>query len=533
MKEKAFKTLILITFFSSAKILMADHITVSGPVSGEWNADTVFVADDIYVPENTTLHIAPGTIVQFLGNFPVSVDGAIIADGSPDGRIIFQPADTAGFSVDSVPDGGWGGIRFDHVRITNDPSVFEYCHFMFGKKVSTDPLTGNGGAVFIKDYNNVTIENCLFDHNFATYNGGAVYLDSADITISRSTFTFNRCGPAIAPWGYGGAICSDNSSPEIRWNVFENNYSTGVGGALAVRYKDCNVYNNVFDGNASGLGGGFGFLHIPEINHRVNNNLIVNNSAAYFGGGVASLVASPIYINNTIAYNSAMYGGGFYCKDSVSPDFYNTVIWGNTAGVGPQGYLFEVYSQADFFYCDVEGGPSQFGGSGGGEAFFGAYEECLDTIPEFAGEGDFPFALDDNSPLIDLGSADTTGFFLPETDLAGAPRQFGRQLDIGAYEWYFVGIGNQVEAEGQVKLWPNPFNEFVLIEINMNRRDDVVVEVINVNGRINFMKRYDHLEEGKNILMVETRDFSEGLNLIRIKAEDMNCSVKAVKSLHR
>jgi predicted outer membrane repeat protein len=160
----------------------------------------------------------------------------------------------------------------------------------------------------------VRISNCLFQENFATYNGGAVYLDSANIMINRSLFTFNRAGLGVAPWGYGGAICSDNSNPGIFWNIFENNSSTGVGGGLAVRFTDCPVYNNVFTGNYSALGGGFGFLHITECIHRISCNMIAENAATYFGGGVANLDVSPVYINNTIAFNQSVYGGDFIAR---------------------------------------------------------------------------------------------------------------------------------------------------------------------------------------------------------------------------
>ena len=204
------------------------------------------------------------------------------------------------------------------------------------------------------------------------------------------------------------------------------------------------------------MGGGFGFLHIPEIHYHISNNLVDGNFAVYFGGGVANIEASPVYINNTIVYNQAVYGGGFYCKDSISPGFYNTIIWGNTAAVGAQGYLFEIYSQADFFNCDVQDGPASFGGSGGGVAFSGAFEKCLDTIPGFIGSGEYPYALNDTSACIDMGSSDTTGFMLPETDLAGNPRIFNDIIDMGAYEWFTVGVKDEYGDDSQVKVWPNP-----------------------------------------------------------------------------
>jgi hypothetical protein len=374
------------------------------------------------------------------------------------------------------------------------------------------------------------INECRFTDNYAIYNGGALALDSASISIYNSVFTRNRSGLTVSPWGYGGAVCSDNSNPEIRWNVFTNNSSTGVGGGLSVRYKDCNVYNNIFSGNVSGLGGGLCVLHITEINHRVNNNLIADNYANFFGGGVASLDASPVYINNTIAYNHAMYGGGFYCKDSVSPDFYNTIFWGNTAGVGPTGYLFEVYSQADFFNCVVEGGPMQFGGSGGGEAFFGTYEQCIDLDPEFLGYGDFPYQLEmDSSPCIDSGTPDTSGFFLPEYDLAYLPRIWSVFIDMGAYEAVWEGLPDFPGNSG-INVWPNPTTGKFKVQSAKCKDGVQKVEMVDIFGKVVFIQE---AQSDTDPVEFDISQLSPGIYLARITLGNSTVTRRIVKVSHR
>jgi len=462
---------------------LADNITVQGEVSGQWNTDTVFVAGDITISNGQSLLVNPGTHVLFQGSFVFNIQGSIQALGTANDSICFQAADTAGFSVDTLSDGGWRGIRFDQTRITNPASAFAYCRFSFGKNADADPAQGNGGAICVRAFDAVEIGNCYFADNFARYNGGAISLDSADIAIHDCYFTRNRCGLIVSPWGYGGAVSSDNSSPDIRRNVFSGNSSTGIGGALAVRYKDCDIYNNVFTGNYSGLGGAIGILHIPECTHRINTNLIVANTAEFFGGGVSNNNASPYYINNTIISNTAAYGGGFYCKDSVSPGFYNTIIWGNTAAVGNQGYLFEVYSQAGFFNCDVEGGPSQFGGSGGGEAFFGAFEQCIDEDPRFLGWGDFPYQLDPAlSPCVDAGSTDTSGYMLPEYDLAMLPRVWFGAVDIGAFEVVYEGV--EEGKWGMIVLYPNPTGGVFSLKSLVVSLQSSVIEIIDIYGKV-------------------------------------------------
>lgn len=506
----------------------ADNITVQGEVSGHWVFDTVFISGDVIIPDGEYVMIHPGVRVIFQGVYEFKVEGSVRAEGWVQDSIYFTMADTAGFHVDTMAVGGWKGLRFDNNRLSNDSSLFSYCNFEFGKVVDTNLVNGSGGAVYVNHYDKVRFRKCTFVHNFAAFNGGAIYLDSANIVIRECVFQQNRAGLSVAPWGYGGAICSDNSSPEIYWNVFQNNSSTGVGGALAVRFKDCNIYNNMFTGNYSALGGGFGILHIPECTHRINTNLVAENASTFFGGGVANIDASPFYINNTIVDNQAIYGGGFYCKDSVSPDFYNTIIWGNTASVGPQGYLFEVYSQADFFYCDIQDGPMLFGGSGGGMAFSGAYESCIEANPEFLGTGLHPYELGWDSPCYDAGSNDTTGFSLPGADLAGNPRLSHAFIDIGAYEVVWVGV--EAWRQGSVEVWPNPTAGKFQITNSRHQTNSKLeiqkVEIIDINGII-VLRSNCQLPTVNSQLDIS--HFPDGIYIARIFSGDQVVCKKLIK----
>jgi predicted outer membrane repeat protein len=276
-------------------------------------------------------------------------------------------------------------------------------------------------------------------------------------------------------------------------------------------------------------------LHIPESTHRINTNLFAENIALYFGGGVANVNASPVYINNTIADNSATYGGGFYCKDSISPDFYNTIFWGNTAAVGPTGYFFEAFSQADFYYCVVEGGPAQFGGSGG-VAFSGAFEQCLDENPQFQGNGEYPYELTWASPCYERGSPDTTDLYLPETDLADNPRLSHGFIDMGAYEVVWVGIGDMETGRGgdrergrqgdreridDVKIWPNPCTDHVFIEVSAEESGTITIEVFDISGRKLKEISRPNSEKGKQQFYITSNDLGAG-KLFSIKISLVN-----------
>jgi hypothetical protein len=146
---------LFILFYTLLSIISrADNITVSDTVSGNWSADTIFVIDDIIVAFGSSLNIEPGVRVLFNYHVSMNIDGSISAIGLSDQHIFFGIQDTTGFSNDTIPKGGWKGIRFDNTR-SSDTSVFEYCNFSCGKAVDTDSLIMNGGALSINHFNKV------------------------------------------------------------------------------------------------------------------------------------------------------------------------------------------------------------------------------------------------------------------------------------------------------------------------------------------------------------------------------------------
>jgi len=85
MKHKNFSTLaLLLTLTVIQASAFADHITVSGDVSGEWNTDTVRVNGDLRIPDGENLLIQPGTIVEFQGSFLFNIEGSVTAMGLDD-----------------------------------------------------------------------------------------------------------------------------------------------------------------------------------------------------------------------------------------------------------------------------------------------------------------------------------------------------------------------------------------------------------------------------------------------------------------
>jgi parallel beta-helix repeat protein len=240
--------------------------------------------------------------------------------------------------------------------------------------------------------------------------GGAIYVYSYDkVLISHSTFSNND-----ADWWGGGVYC-DNSNIEIQYCTFQNNSAVCGGG---IKIDDCGPI--------------------------LVNNLITNNSAAN-AGGIFFVNSNTTLINNTIVNNSDM---GIWFQDNSDPTFRNTIIYGSTVN---EVYLESNSDDPNFYYCDIEGGTSWFGGPGAGGNFTGDYENCIDANPQFVGSGDHPYDISEDSPCINTGDPNTTTTDVGEYDLSAESRIQQGIIDIGAYETYKYPDGfpgNALEFDG-------------------------------------------------------------------------------------
>ncbi|MBQ7813625.1 MAG: hypothetical protein IJ387_03920, partial [Thermoguttaceae bacterium] len=177
-------------------------------------------------------------------------------------------------------------------------------------------------------------------------------------------------------------------------------------------------------------------------------NCVVSDNTASYGGGVYSRYDEDTltFINCAITDNEALNGGGvyLYCSEETTT-FTNCVIAGNIATYYGSGvYLRE--SEATLFNSIValNQGNAEVGSS---ESAVKAY--CtLSSYSEWNGgsdnyvfnpsqplfkdaaNGDYTLAT--NSQALDKGNdAYVVGYL---TDLAGKPRVFGSNVDLGAYE---------------------------------------------------------------------------------------------------
>ncbi len=281
-----------------------------------------------------------------------------------------------------------------------------------------------------------TIE--VFDSTFEENAPVVIEVRDATLTVAGSFFTGNE-GPSIST---SGGLAT------ITGTIFENNAAVN-GGAIENSGSDMAIVRCRFVGNHADLPGS-GFAGIGGAifatmagTMTVADTVFDGNSAALWGGAVALIMSSPIFLNCTFDGNSDSTGDRAIFMAQSDPTFDNTILWGLVGQhVGELGPFDFEESVPLFRYSDVKdsGGSTSDCGIGGDEycwvlPFGTDGGGNIDEDPLFVGSGDDPLDLQATSPCVNTGNND----LVPDEeyalyDLLAADRIQSVTVDMGAYE---------------------------------------------------------------------------------------------------
>jgi len=171
----------------------------------------------------SSLNIEPGVRLLFYDSTKFSIYGSINAMGTTSAYITFTGNSN-----------NWFGINLEN---SNQNNTFQFC--VFEKILIPDAQVSEFGSITIIN-SSVEIMNCVFQNNYAI-NGGGIYIDESNITLSNNIFVDNQAEI------FGGAIISKKSTSRIYNNTIYHNIATNYGGGLVlVDPVFDNVQNNIF-----------------------------------------------------------------------------------------------------------------------------------------------------------------------------------------------------------------------------------------------------------------------------------------------
>ena len=197
----------------------------------------------------------------------------------------------------------------------------------------TDGNNNQGGAVYINGFNtNVTFINCVFENNYANYEGGAIFVKDAYLNISGCKFISNE-----ASWGNGGAIYYTNCLNSVVENSIFISNEANNGGAI---YNN-RGYEQVGEADAASIIASSGEISIMEDDSEeegflVKNTTFVNNYGRWNGGAIYNNnVDNYIVEDSKFISNFANYGGGAiynYNDEIRNEEYYYGYSWGYEYG---------------------------------------------------------------------------------------------------------------------------------------------------------------------------------------------------------
>ncbi len=303
-----------------------------------------------------------------------------------------------------------------------------------------------GNAVINADLNaNPAIKNCGFINN-QTSQGAIYFLGSP--TISFCKFQYNSAGVA------GGAIRGEGSTI-ITSSIFEGNQA-GEGGAITIEDAPTETFtiaNCIFIRNSANDGGAIYASGLGTF----TNDVFIQNSGKEFGGAVNASAVNNDFSNFTnCAFfgngSISTYGGAIYETGTLI--IQNSILYNDTANFGTEIFAqsFE-WDSITIGFSDLSGGIAAIAGD---TSDISGTTHYVNGIPVTAGPGnlnvnpsfknsaspagpdgkyltsDDGYNLSSGSPCINAGNSSASG--LPATDITGAPRVQGANVDMGAYE---------------------------------------------------------------------------------------------------
>jgi hypothetical protein len=148
--------------------------------------------------------------------------------------------------------------------------------------------------------------------------------------------------------------------------------------------------------------------------------------------------------------------------------------------------------------------------------------------PQFVGTGEFPYSLSNNSPCINAGTPDTTGLFIPPTDLAGSPRIWNNRIDMGAYEWNNVWIQVQ-DSRCRIRVFPNPTSGKTMIRYLMPYAGYAELKVFDLMGKKVEVLVNEWQEQGEYSVSFDASELSAGVYISVLTTENEVTVTRIIK----
>ena len=253
------------------------------------------------------------------------------------------------------------GFNYGSVYLQSTKGIFQNCTF---HNNTVNGQNGNGGAMYIRS-SDITVQQCLFKENTVTYSGGTIKMIKTLGIFVNCTFEKNSVKSSLEKSGFGGAICAtDNSHLTMHQCSFKDNTATYRGGATYIQesqslFESCiferNKVNSLNQATSGGAISAFG----DGTNITIKQCLFKENAATSSGGAIAIFHISLLLKNSTFVRNTVKTltkkdrGGAIGSFRNSHITVQHCLFKENTATYGG-GAIFMKKTRGSFVSCILE-----------------------------------------------------------------------------------------------------------------------------------------------------------------------------------
>jgi hypothetical protein len=260
----------------------------------------------------------------------------------------------------------------------------------------------DGGGMY-NDAGDPSLSNCVFQGNSAASTGGGMYSTNGDPILASCAFDSNKVlSLEGAEHVFGGGLYNVNSDPLLFDCVFRRNsalnFSVGIaaGGAMANVASSpalirCSFIESRVESDGEGDRGA-AIYNVSMSNPLVTNCLFYDNQALGTTGGIYNSNSSPIVANCLFVKNLGLHGAGAMSNVNDSNSLVVNCTFSANYGKLGAGGMSNWSSSPTVSNCILWGNDTSFSGSGTPSVRYS------DVEGGYAGEGNI-----DADPLFALG----------------------------------------------------------------------------------------------------------------------------------
>ncbi|MBT7310846.1 S8 family serine peptidase, partial [bacterium] len=261
--------------------------------------------------------------------------------------------------------------------------------------INTNNTTSDflGGGIAMREAS-VMMQDCTVTGHSGLDNGGGIYADNSSLymygcTVSNNSAITKGCGLWFSGSELeidGGEFSNNTYDPSA---VFSNGggiYTTGFSKLFNVKLSGNSAHSGsavLFDGSSSA---------------QIDNCVVVDNSAGYYGTVTLQNCSSTSVTYNTVANNSATVGGAGFHNSGCAPDYQNNLVAFNSGGASFANG-FSVNNTAATFSCNDAYGNDGSNYSGTTDPTGSNYNISEDPLFCDMASGDY--GLTEGSPCLD------------------------------------------------------------------------------------------------------------------------------------